>query len=765
MDILRVDGGPLYQWDKGRRLKILPVQNCAIKAVHFVNPDGDTALVVEVKTEGDRMYAPIPNILLTYQWDIKAYAVMTTAEGDITVCKDAFNIRKRQKPADYVYTETEVISIETVVKKAFDEARGDFVPRMRNIDQNRIKAYEEDGGYYFSESNWKAFIGDEVSGKFGYNRVYVERSKERGTYGMYALSENAEPIYNAWYSKQEWAERFAAEHPGEEFREPYDIEYPLLDSIVQRQEDGNIYVPLTPKDDRHAVPLKLLREMNEKIASMNDTIKGMQNELFAGTEGLAYTLSKDGTHYICTGLGDVPAGSDIELASYIDGVPVEEIGADAFKNIQINSIRIPTTLNKFGSQAFGWSGPVGAVYIKDLAKWAAAAFESSSTPVTAAHPKVYIKGIYRTDLVIPDGVTVIKTRAFVHWVQFTSLKLPETVTTIQSMAFQYCSRLESVTIPASVKGIYGSAFGFCSGLKSFTFEGKPTMIETTAFQNCTALTDIYVPWEEGEVKGAPWGASNASVHYKRISTVGLAYTLSSDGTYYICSGEGTATVTGAPDIVIASYVNGIPVTEIGKNAFDQNEFTSISIPSTIKRIEEGAFANTYIPKLYIYDLTKWCHIERSMSAASKYTIPADSTSPMRMAVSGQLYLDDVSVSSVIIPDGTRYIGAYSFNNCNNITKVTIPDSVESIGYQAFYKCRNLSSVDLGSGIRSIDGMAFYFCSGLTKITVPDSITHIDHNAFGSSSIKNIYCDWVWGDKPDVEKHSPWGATNAILHFK
>ena len=524
----------------------------------------------------------------------------------------------------------DVIPLSTVVERLIkadgdnDTKIGKKLSLMSEIDAQRIKAYEETGAYYFSEANWEAFIGDEASGKFGYNRVYVERSKGRGSYGMYALSENAEPIYNAWYSKQEWAERFAAEHPGEEFREPYDIEYPLLDSIVQRQDDGNINVPLTPKNDRHAVPLKLLREtndkiastndkiasmndkiastndkiasMNDKIASMNDTIKGLQNELFAGTEGLAYTLSKDGTHYICTGLGDVPAGSDIELASYIYGVPVEEIGAEAFKDIEIASIRIPTTMKKYGKTAFGWSGPVGAVYIKDIAKWAASTFESSGTPVTAAHPKVYIKGIYRTDLVIPDGVTVINPRAFVHWVQFTSLKLPETVAAIQSMAFQYCSGLESVTIPASVKGIYGSAFGYCSGLKSVTFEGTPTHIESYAFQNCTALTDIYVPWGEGEVLGAPWGAMNANIHYPLVPTEGLAYELSTDGRIYTCTGIGSVTDTY---IVIPDTIDNIPVTRIGANAFSNAGIETIILPRKLIIAYGGSLSSPTIKKVVV----------------------------------------------------------------------------------------------------------------------------------------------------------------------
>lgn len=37
------------------------------------------------------------------------------------------------------------------------------------------------------------------------------------------------------------------------------------------------------------------------------------------------------------------------------------------------------------------------------------------------------------------------------------------------------------------------------------------------FNGCTNLTDIKVPWAEGEVAGAPWGATNATITYNYVS--------------------------------------------------------------------------------------------------------------------------------------------------------------------------------------------------------------------------------------------------------
>lgn len=53
----------------------------------------------------------------------------------------------------------------------------------------------------------------------------------------------------------------------------------------------------------------------------------------------------------------------------------------------------------------------------------------------------------------------------------------------------------------------------CSSLTTVVFSSKPTLIHSSAFLGASALTDIYVPWSDGEVANAPWGAENATIHY------------------------------------------------------------------------------------------------------------------------------------------------------------------------------------------------------------------------------------------------------------
>lgn len=97
--------------------------------------------------------------------------------------------------------------------------------------------------------------------------------------------------------------------------------------------------------------------------------------------------------------------------------------------------------------------------------------------------------------------------------------IPPLLTTIAKQVFMGCKKLSVSEIPSGVQTIASQAFCGCVGLTSITFKGTPTSIDATAFEGCTNLRNFYVPWSEGEVANAPWGATNATIHYNHVSEV------------------------------------------------------------------------------------------------------------------------------------------------------------------------------------------------------------------------------------------------------
>lgn len=84
---------------------------------------------------------------------------------------------------------------------------------------------------------------------------------------------------------------------------------------------------------------------------------------------------------------------------------------------------------------------------------------------------------------------------------------------IRSYMFSDCSNLALTSLPSGITSIGNNAFEKCTGLTSITFTGTPTSIGNNAFSSCTNLTTINVPWANGAVANAPWGATNATINY------------------------------------------------------------------------------------------------------------------------------------------------------------------------------------------------------------------------------------------------------------
>ena len=119
---------------------------------------------------------------------------------------------------------------------------------------------------------------------------------------------------------------------------------------------------------------------------------------------------------------------------------------------------------------------------------------------------------YITTCNLPKSIKEIQAFAF-HADQKLKLDLPTSLKIIGDQAFRYCNSLQIETIPASVITIENRAFANCSKLQSITFLGTPESIDANTFVGCSNLTVLRVPWAQGAIAGAPWGATNATVVY------------------------------------------------------------------------------------------------------------------------------------------------------------------------------------------------------------------------------------------------------------
>lgn len=116
------------------------------------------------------------------------------------------------------------------------------------------------------------------------------------------------------------------------------------------------------------------------------------------------------------------------------------------------------------------------------------------------------------------NLQVIGAAAF-PWFRVSFINLPS-VTSIGSGAFTNCSNSNELLLGLNIDTIGENAFrNFASdgNVNSMRVRilGTPTSMGTNIF-NTTKQGDIYVPWADGAVANAPWGATGATIHYNTV---------------------------------------------------------------------------------------------------------------------------------------------------------------------------------------------------------------------------------------------------------
>ena len=104
-----------------------------------------------------------------------------------------------------------------------------------------------------------------------------------------------------------------------------------------------------------------------------------------------------------------------------------------------------------------------------------------------------------------------------------------------------------------------------------------------------------------------------------------------------------------------------------------------------------------------------------------------------VAIGCDIFADNTSLNSVVIPDCIKTICEDAFGGCSNLTKVILsPKSqLTKIDEYAFFGCTRLSNFFVPNKLKSIGDYAFANCTNLTIIDFSQNsaIANIGWNAF------------------------------------
>lgn len=129
----------LYQWDSNQRILMSGIDVASSVEVHFCHTDSSEALVQTPNIDGTNIVSTIPNILLQQAKPLIVYVFQDSAElGTRTVGAVRVPVYPRPKPADYLYTETEVLCYREIdarirALEAGEALGGYYTPKVTQI--------------------------------------------------------------------------------------------------------------------------------------------------------------------------------------------------------------------------------------------------------------------------------------------------------------------------------------------------------------------------------------------------------------------------------------------------------------------------------------------------------------------------------------------------------------------------------------------------------------------------------------------------------
>ena len=244
----------------------------------------------------------------------------------------------------------------------------------------------------------------------------------------------------------------------------------------------------------------------------------------------------------------------------------------------------------------------------------------------------------------------------------------------------------------------------------------------------------------------------------------LHYSLNTDGASYTLI-RGYAPESGK--LVIPSTHDGLPVTAIGTEALAYSwNLETLIIPESVSSIGQQACYNC--PNLVSVSLPNSVSRIGYLAFAECPSLIYNEKDGVRYLGNGEnpyvllSKVMDTSLTSLSVPEGTRSIEMWAFQNCSELKSLSLPNSLASTNGEVFQNCFSLEYTEYENALylgnesnpylllakaknqgisactihpqtKIVGYAAFQFCQSLTSLVIPDNIIQLAQHALASCS--------------------------------
>lgn len=211
-----IDGrDELWQWDTGRVLEV----DEEITQVHFSNRIYGRSIDVDVKNQK----ATIPDVLLQVDKPLNVWAFVGTPEDGYTKISKVFNVNKKNKPTDYVFTPPEQTTLEQIKERLEEIEKSQDPEAIKNavseyLEENPVKETDPTVPQWAKEETKPTYTADEVGAAKKPFIVVVEKTDD---YGQYKTR------FNEMWTAYKNGRQVLISYMGRDYAEPvfYDDDY------------------------------------------------------------------------------------------------------------------------------------------------------------------------------------------------------------------------------------------------------------------------------------------------------------------------------------------------------------------------------------------------------------------------------------------------------------------------------------------------------------------------------------------------------------